>query len=43
MEKEIITMCYAGFLMGDKVYLRPMNVEDVDWYYQNLHEPEMRR
>lgn len=36
-------MSYAGFLMGEKVYLRPMNVEDAEWYFHNLHEPEMRR
>ena len=36
-------MSNAGFLMGEKVYLRPMNVEDAEWYYLNLHEPEVRK
>ncbi|GJM82041.1 N-acetyltransferase [Paenibacillus sp. HMSSN-139] len=43
MKKGISEDELRWFLMGEKVYLRPMNVEDAEWYFHNLHEPEMRR
>ncbi|WCF08223.1 GNAT family N-acetyltransferase [Paenibacillus thiaminolyticus] len=31
------------FLEGKRIYLRPINSEDADFYYQMLFNPEMRR
>lgn len=31
------------FLEGQHVYLRPINVEDTQWYYESLYDPETRK
>lgn len=31
------------FLEGEHVYLRPIGLEDADWYFRNLYDPETRR
>lgn len=31
------------FLEGTSVYLRPFEAEDIDWYFDSLHDPETRR
>lgn len=31
------------FLQGERVYLRPLGQDDVDFYYQSLYHPETRK
>ncbi|AHV95178.1 acetyltransferase [Paenibacillus sabinae T27] len=33
----------ARFLTGERVYLRPINTEDAEWYYHQLYGTETRR
>ncbi|WP_334076850.1 GNAT family protein [Paenibacillus sanfengchensis] len=36
-------MKYARFLEGKQVYLRPIGMEDAEWYFYDLYDPETRR
>ncbi|MNO69930.1 Spermidine N(1)-acetyltransferase [compost metagenome] len=36
-------MAYARFLEGEKVYLTPISIEDAEWYFHNLYDPETRK
>jgi len=43
MEKQEQTSKPVRLLEGERVYLRPYNLDDIDRYYQMLFQPEMRR
>lgn len=36
-------MAYAKFLEGEQIYLTPISIEDKEWYFHNLYDPETRR